>query len=236
MKDERHQRILALLVQHDWVATDVLACALAVSQETLRRDLRELQRQGKILRSHGRARSLMAGVSHADPFRTRQKSHHARKADVARRALTWIDEGITLALDASTTSWYLARQLPDLPLTVFTNSLRICQTLERRTHIQLLHSGGWLDRDSACYENPALLALLRHIEIDLFIFSCQGVDAAGDIWDVQGWNARFKQLLLSRAGQSLLLMDGSKRGRTGEVCIGSLSEVTALIDDKNRAP
>ncbi len=103
-------------------------------------------------------------------------------------------------------------------------------------HIQLLHSGGRLDRDSACYENPALLALLRHIEVDLFIFSCLGVDTAGDIWDVQGWNARFKRLLLSRAEQSLLLMDGSKRGRTGEVRIGSLSEVTALIDDKNRVP
>ncbi len=236
MKEERHLRILKLLGQHDWLATDVLARALAVSQETLRRDLRELQRQGKILRSHGRARSLLGGTSYADPFRARQKSHYARKADIARRALPWIDEGITLALDASTTSWYLARQLPDLSLTVFTNSLRICQALERRPNIRLLHSGGWLDRDSACYENPALLALLRHIDIDLFIFSCQGVDSAGDIWDVQGWNARFKQLLLARAGQSLLLMDASKRGRTGEVCIGSLSGVTALIDDANRAP
>lgn len=236
MKDERHQRILQLLGQHDWLSTDALARALTVSQETLRRDLRELQRQGKILRSHGRARSLQAGGSHADPFRARQKSHHARKADIARRALPWIDEGITLALDASTTSWYLARQLPDLPLTVFTNSLRICQTLERRPHIRLMHSGGWLDRDSACYENPALLALLRHIDIDLFIFSCQGVDSSGAIWDVQGWNARFKQLLLARAGQSLLLMDASKRDRTGEVRIGSLSELTGIIDDENGAP
>jgi DeoR family L-fucose operon activator len=48
-----------------------------------------------------------------DPFHMRLKSHYAHKADIAREALAWIDEGMVIALDASSTCWYLARQLPD---------------------------------------------------------------------------------------------------------------------------
>ncbi|MBA1041426.1 transcriptional regulator, partial [Escherichia coli] len=67
-----------------------------------------------------------------DPFHMRLKSHYAHKADIAREALAWIDEGMVIALDASSTCWYLARQLPDRPLHVFTNSQPICQELAKR--------------------------------------------------------------------------------------------------------
>jgi DeoR family L-fucose operon activator len=65
----------------------------------------------------------------------RLKSHYAHKADIAREALAWIDEGMVIALDASSTCWYLARQLPDRPLHVFTNSQPICQELAKRDQI-----------------------------------------------------------------------------------------------------
>lgn len=228
MKQTRHKQILQLLAQHDAMTTDALAQTLAVSPETLRRDLRALQSQGKILRSHGLARSLLPGQHSPVSFNARRRSHTSHKLSLARRALAWIDEGMTVALDASTTSWQLARQLGEVPLTVITNSLRVCQTLERRAQIRLINTGGWLDRRTSSYENPALVALLRQFDIDLFIFSCQGVDSEGHIWDAQAWDAQFKTHLLARASQSLLLVDSSKQGRSGEVRIGTLAQVTVL--------
>lgn len=232
MKSVRHQRIEQLLSEHDTLTTDALARLLAVSLETVRRDLRLLQKQGVILRSHGRARILRHDSATLDePFSARLKSHHTHKLDIARLALGWISEGMVIALDASTTCWYLARQLPDMPLTVFTNSVRVCQEVAKRERITLISSGGVLDRTFASYENPALVSLLRHIDIDLFIFSCQGIDSEGGIWDAHAWNAEFKTLLLRRAAQSLLLIDKSKRERTGEVQIGTLEQVTEVITD-----
>lgn len=232
MKVARHQQILTLLSQTLSLTTDELSDALRVSKETVRRDLSELQQQGKIQRSHGRARAIHRHAQGNEaPFHTRLKSHYAHKSDIARHALAWIEAGMTIALDASSTCWLLARQLPDMPLTVFTNSHPVCMELGKREHVRLISSGGELQRQFGYYINPSLVSQLRMLEIDLFIFSCEGVDRHGVMWDPGGHNASYKSLLLKRASQSLLLMDKSKFNRSSEVRIGPLSDVTHLISD-----
>ena len=118
---------------------------------------------------------------------------------------------------------------------MFTNSLRICQELAKRQHIQLISSGGLLQRKYACYVNPAILSQLKSLEIDLFIFSCEGIDGRGGLWESNAYNADFKALLLKRAAQSLLLIDKSKFDRAGEIQIGTLDEVAQVISDTQDA-
>lgn len=188
--------------------------------------------QGKVLRNHGRAKVIhQRSQDSGDPFHMRLKSHYAHKADIAREALAWIDEGMVIALDASSTCWYLARQLPDRPLHVFTNSQPICQELAKRDQITLTCSGGTLQRKYGCYVNPALISQLKSLEIDLFIFSCEGIDPQGALWDSNAFNADFKSILLKRAAQSLLLIDKSKFNRSGEARIGHLDDVTHIVSD-----
>lgn len=232
MKNSRQQEIIRQLVACDGLTTDALAASLTVSKETIRRDLKQLQQQGKIVRHHGRARAI--DPDHRDggePFGARLKSHYADKADIARHALDWVSEGMILALDASSTCFHLARQLPDIALTVFTNSLPICHEMAKRERVTLICSGGTLERKYRCYVNPALVTQLKSLEIDLFIFSCEGVDEQGVMWDPAPHNAGFKTQLLSRASQSLLLIDKSKFQRSSEVKIGHLSQVTQIITD-----
>lgn len=120
MKAARQQAIVDLLINYKSLTTEALATRLNVSKETIRRDLSELQTQGKVLRNHGRAKYIhRENQDSGDPFHIRLKSHYAHKADIAREALAWIEEGMTIALDASSTCWYLARQLPDIPVQVF---------------------------------------------------------------------------------------------------------------------
>lgn len=228
IKTARQQAIVQLLKSQQSITTAALAAELAVSVETIRRDLNALQMQGKIIRRHGRARTLADG---SEPFRARLKSHYADKADIARHALNWVEAGMTLALDASSTCFHLARQLPDIPLTVFTNSLPVCEVMARRQHSELICSGGRLARGERCYVNPALASLLKSLEIDLFIFSCEGIDDNGEMWDSTRHNAAFKAALLRRAQQSLLLIDKSKFYRASEASIGNLSLVTQMITD-----
>lgn len=232
MKVVRHQQIVTLLEHAQTLSTDELALRLSVSKETVRRDLSELQQQGKIQRSHGRARVIRRdNQGNEAPFHARLKSHYAHKSDIARHALAWVEEGMTIALDASSTCWLLARQLPDIPLTIFTNSHPVCMELGRREHVRLISSGGELQRQYGYYVNPSLVTSLKTLDVDLFIFSCEGVDGEGVMWEPGGHNASYKSLLLKRASQSLLLMDKSKFNRSSEVRIGPLSEVTHLISD-----
>ncbi len=85
---------------------------------------------------------------------------------------------MVIALDASSTCWYLARQLPDINIQVFTNSHPICHELGKRERIQLISSGGTLERKYGCYVNPSLISQLKSLEIDLFIFLVKGSIAA----------------------------------------------------------
>ncbi|HGY3716782.1 TPA: L-fucose operon activator [Citrobacter gillenii] len=232
MKAARQQAIVDLLTNHKSLTTKALSLQLNVSKETIRRDLSELQAQGKVLRNHGRAKVIhRENQDSGDPFHIRLKSHYAHKADIAREALAWIEEGMVIALDASSTCWYLARQLPDINIQVFTNSQPICQELAKREHIQLISSGGRLERKYGCYVNPSLISQLKPLEIDLFIFSCEGIDSDGALWDSNATNADFKSILLKRASQSLLLIDKSKFNRSGETRIGHLDDVTHIISD-----
>ncbi|HCD7255066.1 TPA: L-fucose operon activator [Citrobacter farmeri] len=232
MKATRQQTIVNLLSQHKSLTTEVLAVQLNVSKETIRRDLSELQVQGKVLRNHGRAKGIQReNPDSGDPFHIRLKSHYAHKADIARKALSWIEEGMVIALDASSTCWYLARQLPDINIQIFTNSQPICQELSKRQHIQLISSGGRLERKHGCYVNPALISQLKSLDVDLFIFSCEGIDRYGELWDSSTFNADFKSVLLKRASQSLLLIDKSKFNRSGEARLGHLDDVTHIVSD-----
>lgn len=232
MKEARQQTIIDLLIQHHSLTTDVLSTQLNVSKETIRRDLSELQAKGKVLRNHGRAKYIhRENQDSGDPFHIRLKSHFTHKADIAREALEWIEAGMVIALDASSTCWYLARQLPDIDIQVFTNSHPICLELGKREQIQLISSGGKLERKYGCYVNPSLISQLKLLDIDLFIFSCEGIDSHGGLWDSNRVNAGFKSLLLKRASQSLLLIDKSKFNRSGEARIGHLDEVTHIVSD-----
>lgn len=235
MKAARQQAIVDLLLNHTSLTTEALSEQLKVSKETIRRDLNELQTQGKILRNHGRAKYIhRQNQDSGDPFHIRLKSHYAHKADIAREALAWIEEGMVIALDASSTCWYLARQLPDINIQVFTNSHPICHELGKRERIQLISSGGTLERKYGCYVNPSLISQLKSLEIDLFIFSCEGIDSSGALWDSNAINADYKSMLLKRAAQSLLLIDKSKFNRSGEARIGHLDEVTHIISDERQ--
>lgn len=109
MKAARQQAIVDLLTHHKSLTTEALSLQLNVSKETIRRDLSELQTQGKVLRNHGRAKAIhRENQDSGDPFHIRLKSHYAHKANIAREALAWIEEGMVIALDASSTCWYLA--------------------------------------------------------------------------------------------------------------------------------
>lgn len=232
MKNTRHEELLSLIAEHDVLSVNQLSQHLNVCRETIRRDLSELQEQGLILRRHGKAKRIIKQDDIGIPFNHRVKSHYSDKDDITRQALAYIETDMILALDASSTCWYLARKLPDIALTVFTNSLRILHELERRQNIQVISSGGALQRKDESYVNPSLFSLLKHYDIDLFMFSCEGLDKSGELWDSNETNADYKAMLVKKSAQSLLLLDKSKVWRQGVSRICSLQDVDIIISNR----
>ena len=152
---ERHRLIVELLGQHGVMRVNEIAQATRVSRETIRRDLSELERKGILTRSHGGAlaaenplpatRAAASALPVEDSqgsFQHRTLLHSEGKMRVARKALQFLQPGQTIVLDGSSTSWFLARQMPEMALTVITPSIRILQTLMSRRSLHLVGLGG----------------------------------------------------------------------------------------------
>jgi DeoR family L-fucose operon activator len=156
---ERHRLIVELLGQRGVMRVNEIAQATRVSRETIRRDLSELERKGILNRSHGGAlaaenplpatRAAASALPVEDSqgsFQHRTLLHSEGKMRVARKALQFLQPGQTIVLDGSSTSWFLARQMPEMALTVITPSIRILQTLMSRRSLHLVGLGAIFPR------------------------------------------------------------------------------------------
>lgn len=242
---ERQQRIINELNTNGRVIASELVTLCQVSQETIRRDLNQLEKRGLLQRSHGGAvlikkhsasiqgNSRTANEDHNElSFRQRINEHVDAKMMIAKRALDFISPGDCILLDSSTSCWYLARQLPDIELTVLTNSLRIVQTLAARGSIRTICLGGeYSDRDEDFHgvvaEQP-----LREFQINKIFFSCSSLGNDGYLREGNENNAHLKQQMLLAAERKHLLMDGSKFLRPSFARICHYRDVDFLITDQ----
>ena len=140
LKEERQFIILEELRIHNKVLTSELSQSLSVSEDTIRRDLRDLADGGKIRKVHGGA------VVNAFPpydFRDREVYALDRKAILAQKALTLFKPGQVVLMDGGTTNIELAKRIPaDLKLTIFTNSLPVAVILTDHPSVETILIGG----------------------------------------------------------------------------------------------
>src|SRR5437868_13617356 len=128
-QSERMEHVLRLLETRDHVQVAELSQTFAVSEVTVRSDLTELARQGLVARIRGGVRALQQGQSEVG-FDLRLRLEVERKRAIARAAAAMVDEGEAIALDASTTAYYLALELrAKRELVVVTNGLLVATAL-----------------------------------------------------------------------------------------------------------
>src|SRR5689334_2830936 len=158
---ERRQAILELLRRDGKVVAADLSSSLAVSPDTVRRDLRELAEAGLLRRVHGGA--LPAAVG-ARPYAVRRGQAPAAKAAIARATAGLLRDGQVIILDAGTTTLEVARHLPpDLVATVFTNSPPIAVALAEHPTVEVSVLGGMLAKDAHAIVGAATLEALRRV-------------------------------------------------------------------------
>jgi len=237
---ERHRFITEVLSQRGRVLVQEVAELCQISLETARRDLTLLEKRGLLLRSHGGAvfvnqheieKHYVPAIEQGESFRDRSNQAPDQKTRIAKRALALINPGDCLLLDSSSTSWFLARQLPDIQLVVLTNSLHIIQTLAAKANVKTIGLGG---EYSAKYEDfIGVLAekLLTEFVINKLFFSCHGISHEGGIRESNEHHARLKQQMLLSSEHKILLADSSKFGRRSFARICHYREIDTLITD-----
>lgn len=227
----RRDQILQAVQDHHKVRVSRLAQQFAVSAVTIRSDLRALTAAGLLARQHGGAR-LATDAQPETPLAEKRIRHRERKLRIAACAATLVAPGDKLILDAGSTTLMLARNLAaSAPLTVFTNSLPIANTLWQVQGLRLIVSGGTLHQSSQSLQGPQAESSLDSLVFDKLFLGADGVDPAFGLSTHNPDDARLNARMLDHARQVILLVDGSKFGQLCLHRICGMERVHIVISD-----
>ncbi|RWZ54603.1 DeoR/GlpR transcriptional regulator [Halobacillus fulvus] len=175
LKQERQQKIVDILNEEHKVIASDLSKRLSVSEDTIRRDLKELDHQGMIKRVHSGA--LRKGPPVED-FSTRQNIYNETKLNLATKALDFIKDDMVLVIDGGTTNLQLVHQLPlTLKGTVITNSPPIAMALANHSDVEVIMLGGTLFKQSMVNLGIDTFEALGKMRADLYIMGIYKIDA-----------------------------------------------------------
>lgn len=229
---ERSDYIMSVLKRDKVVLVNELSKQLNVSEETIRNDLKKLEKEHRLHRVHGGA-YLNEGYVTETPFAVRNKILQAEKALIAQRCLPLIHNRDTIFLDSSSTAYNLAKVLVDCGkrLTVLTNSLEIAKVLSMNEDIRLVLLGGELQRDTLAFEGNLLYEQLAEYFISVTFISATGVSLEAGITDSTQGEAKIRRAVVARASKFVLLADETKFQQHGSYVISSFADVDCLVSD-----
>jgi DeoR/GlpR family transcriptional regulator of sugar metabolism len=230
---QRKDHLLALLDREGRVVAKAVADELDVSEDAIRRDLRELAEERKLLRVYGGALPLPASEP---PVRERTALATASKERVARAAVATIRPGSTIILDAGTTTLAMARILPSgAGLTVITPSPAIALAVVEHSDARVIMIGGELSRHSLVAGGGLAMEAIQHLAADTFFLGATGIDPERGLTTGELDDAVTKRALASRCTETVALASEEKIGAVARYPVLALDAVTAIITDPSDA-
>jgi DeoR/GlpR family transcriptional regulator of sugar metabolism len=232
---ERYDKIAQLVNERGSIRVTELSELCQVTEETIRRDLDRLEQAGRLRRSHGGAVSVKDQQPEI-PYFEREITRAEEKKRIAEEAIKRIQPKDRILLDASSTAWYMAASMPDIPLTVLTNSIKVAMELSSKEKIEVISTGGILASRSLSYVGPLAERSLDAYHVDKAFFSCKGVHLERGVSESNELQARIKQKMVGMADQVILLADSSKFGVQAFTHVADLSDIDTIITDKHVSP
>lgn len=200
---------------------------IGVSEDTIRRDLRELASEGLLQRVHGGA--LPSSSATAD-FASREKIGISKKIQLAKAATKLISKGQIIFLDGGTTNVQLARQLPrDLEATIITHSPSIAVELANHPAVQVELIGGRLFKHSVVAMGTGTVDAISNIRIDAYFMGVTGLhpEAGATTGDME--EAALKRLICRQSSEIFTMVTKEKLGAASAYRILPISGVSSVV-------
>ena len=224
---QRKQLILGRLATRGQIVAGELALELGTSEDTIRRDLRELAQQGKLQRVHGGA--LPASAATGD-LQVRQRVSPDEKQALGRLGAQLIKPGQVVMLDGGTTALQVARQLPaDLRATVITHSPNVAVELAAHRHLEIIVLGGRLFRHSMVNVGASVIEAAARFRADLFFMGVTGVHPEAGLSTGDAEEADVKRALHARAAETVVLASSEKLLSASAFVIAPMKALSLLV-------
>lgn len=232
---ERQNFILDALARAGVLSIATLTRELGVSHMTIRRDIHQLEREGRVMSVAGGIR--LPERIHVEPsHQTKAGLFHAEKAAIGAHAAAMIEPGGTIYLDAGTTTLEIARHLVDRDdLTVVTNDFMVSALLTGNGRCRLHHTGGRIERENRSCVGEGAADAIRRFNFDMAFLSTSS-------WGMRGISTPAEEkTVVKRAAvecsqKRILVTDSSKYGKVGAFFAVPLEELSMIITDDAMPP
>jgi DeoR/GlpR family transcriptional regulator of sugar metabolism len=234
LQHKRHAQILSYLAENEFLSVEEAVKLLDASPATIRRDFNTLAEENLALRMRGGIRRSNTGTFSIKPFDVREVSHAKEKAALARRVVTYLKAGDVFFVDGGTTTFQLATCLPNIPLHMVTNSLRLAMELgEKRMgepSLQIFLTGGYLYPQSGQLTGPLAKSSLNQYHAKWAFISPSSIDE-NRLYYSNEMVMETAKSMVENADKVVVLADHSKIGKRSMCHLCEWENVDTLITD-----
>ena len=229
LKEERHQYILNRIQQNYRIYVTSLSTELGVSDDTLRRDLAELDEQGLLTKVHGGA---IAKSGIPIEFTDRLNTGIAGKQQMAAKVIPHFHPGDIILMDGGTSNLEVARQIPlDMELTIYTNSFPIINVLMHHPKLELIFLGGKVFPSSQVTIGVSVFQALQTIRPNWLVLGISDVHPQQGLTAPDREEAMMKRLMIERAQKRIILADSYKLNTAEAYSVASLGDIDYLVTE-----
>jgi len=227
----RQLTLLAAVQAQGSLSVDQLAEKLAVTLQTVRRDVQRLSDEGLLLRFHGGVRvpnSTVENIAHQQ----RKNLHSEGKNRIAQAVAGTVPNDCSLILNIGTTTEAIARALMQhRGLRVITNNLNVATILSSNPNCEVIVVGGVVRGRDQGIVGEAAVDFIRQFKVDIALIGISGIEADGSLRDYDYREVKVSQTILTHAREVWLAADSSKFNRPAMVEVGHLNQINRLFTD-----
>jgi DeoR/GlpR family transcriptional regulator of sugar metabolism len=230
---ERQNAIAEIVAQSGRARVSALAARFGVSGVTIRKDLMVLETEGRIVRAHGGAIAVTGAASEL-AFDLRERMQSDAKTRIGAVAAALVEDGETIAVDASTTGLYMVRHLKRrswTQLTVVTNGIRIASELAGQRGITVLVPGGRLRWEAMSFVGHWGDGLFRRINVGKAILGAAGISVDAGLTDATEEEAQIKRAMVSAAREVIAIVDHTKWSKVAIATFCKLERLSRIVTD-----
>ena len=234
MKRERIEELSELLNKRGKMTLEQLEEHFPkVSQMTLRRDLFQLEEEGKIIRIRGGAMSVKeVQKASGEPYTKKATIHTDEKIEIAQKAAVLVDEGSSIFIDGGTTALYLAKELPDMTCNVFTNGIAVAKELAQKKNVTINLLGGQLIKENLSTASPLASQYFTDTNFELAIISASAFTPENGFSCGSQIEADLLKLVRKKAKFLYMMLDSSKIGKIMPYTFARAEDINVLITDE----
>jgi len=233
----RHQKILEILAAAGNLSVSKLSEMLAVSEVTIRTDLTQLAKEGKVLREHGGAQLLEERVRQEYSFQTRKSQNFELKNKIGIAATKYVQPADSILLDSSSTALAMAKALRDRvdlrEITVIPTGVWTAIELMSCSNINVLMPSGYLRSISGSITGLPTSDFFENLNINKAFLGVWGISLQDGLTDSHLLEVELKKKIIQKAKEVIILADGSKFNHSGLASYSNFNKVSKIITDES---